>query len=318
MMGRGRKTSQDMHWTLLFVNGFRPVRSLRIPRFLLPVAVLVCILMIMTSVAAYNSYNHLRREAAQVKNLERIVSQQRDIISDFSGRLTAAEQRLQEVQELDRQLAAALGVDPPPSRPTSLAERINGGEHSAVQQLAAGPERAHGLGIEEPGVYAELEPRLWALTAALRDHTVRIRDLRAQIAGHLSEGEAVPHRWPVSGGYVSSTYGWRVSPVTGRWDFHRGIDIAAPQGTPIVATAPGVVVFAGRVAHYGETVIIRHGAELETLYGHCYGIDVSVGQRVVSGQIIATVGSTGRSTGPHVHYEVRLNGDPVSPWPYLP
>lgn len=317
-MGRSGKTSQDMHWTVLLMDGFRPVRTLRIPRILLPAAVLLCILAVMASAALWGSYHHLRREAAQVRSLERIVSQQRDIISGFSDRLAAAERSLEEARELDYQLRAALGLDLPASEPTALVERINVGECSTVQQLAAGPENAHGLGNDEPGAPADLEPRLWALTASVHDHAVRILDLRAQIADRLLEDEVGPHRWPVSGGYVSSTYGWRVSPVTRRWEFHRGIDIAAPQGTPIVATGPGVVIFAGRMGHYGETVIIRHGADLETLYGHCYGIDVSVGQRVVSGQIIATVGSTGRSTGPHVHYEVRLTGEPVNPWPYLP
>lgn len=317
-MGKGRKTSQDMHWTVLIMNGFGPVRALRIPRILLPVAVLLCVLLVMASAAFWSSHIDLRREAAQVQTLEGIVAQQQEIISDFSQRLAVAEKRLEEVQEMDHQLRAALGLDLPPAASLALDDPINGGEYSATHQMAAGPENAHGLKSEEPVAAAELEPRLWALTAAVRDHTVRILDLRSEIANQISEGEAVPHRWPLSGGYVTSTYGWRVSPVSRRWEFHRGIDIAAPQGTPIVATAPGTVVFAGRVASYGETVIIRHGADLETLYGHCYGIDVTVGQRVVSGQIIATVGSTGRSTGPHVHYEVRLNGDPINPWPYLP
>jgi len=126
--------------------------------------------------------------------------------------------------------------------------------------------------------------------------------------------------------YISSRYGWRRSPFTKLPEFHRGIDLAAERGTPIRATAYGVVVFAGSYpkeedpawARLGRTVMIRHGdSGIYTLYAHCQRVLVKAGDVVRRGQIIAEVGSTGRSTAPHLHYEVRELGKPINPYPFL-
>ena len=99
----------------------------------------------------------------------------------------------------------------------------------------------------------------------------------------------------------------------GGWEFHRGMDIAAPRGTPVRAPAEGVVVFAGRRRGYGLCVELDHGDGITTFYGHASRLNVKVGTRVRRGDVICYVGSTGKSTGPHLHYEVRINGKPVDP-----
>lgn len=116
--------------------------------------------------------------------------------------------------------------------------------------------------------------------------------------------------WPARG-RLTSRFGWRAR------RHHDGIDIAAPRGAPIAAARDGVVVFVGWYYGYGKTVIINHGGGLQTIYGHASALLVRAGQRVSRGQLIARVGSTGRSTGPHVHFEVRINGRPVNPMKYL-
>ncbi len=116
--------------------------------------------------------------------------------------------------------------------------------------------------------------------------------------------------WPVSGP-VTSGFGWR----WGR--MHEGVDIAVPSGTPVVASASGTVIVAGWVGGYGNLVVIDHGGGIATAYGHNTSVAVGVGQSVGQGQVIAISGSTGHSTGPHVHFEVRLNGAPVDPLGYL-
>lgn len=123
----------------------------------------------------------------------------------------------------------------------------------------------------------------------------------------------------VNGARLSSGYGTRVHPITGKVKTHTGIDMAAPQGTDIHAAAGGVVIVAEWWSGYGNTVIIDHGDNVWTLYGHIRnnGIVVEKGQQVKKGQKIAEVGSTGNSTGPHCHFEVRINGNPVDPMPYL-
>lgn len=117
---------------------------------------------------------------------------------------------------------------------------------------------------------------------------------------------------PVNGPIVSG-FGYRVHPIFKRVKFHYGVDISAPSGTPIRAAADGVVVFAGWRRAYGNTVIIDHGNGLATLYAHCSRVLVSKGKVVKQGQVIALVGSTGLSTGPHLHFEVRRYGEPINP-----
>jgi murein DD-endopeptidase MepM/ murein hydrolase activator NlpD len=127
-----------------------------------------------------------------------------------------------------------------------------------------------------------------------------------------------PSGWPVeSGGWISSPFGPRVDPFTGAASFHDGLDIAARFGSPILAVAEGVVTFAGADAGYGNLVEITHESGLVTRYAHASAILVKVGDRVRKGQEIARVGSTGRSTGPHVHFMVVKDGRPVDPISYL-
>jgi len=127
----------------------------------------------------------------------------------------------------------------------------------------------------------------------------------------------VPMRWP-TWGRVSSNYGWRNDPFTGRRAWHTGVDIAAPTGRNVVATAEGKVIFTGWNGNYGKCVIVRHQFGYETVYGHLSKILVNTGDAVKKEQIIGQVGSTGRSTGPHLHYEVRRYGSVINPWPHLP
>lgn len=128
----------------------------------------------------------------------------------------------------------------------------------------------------------------------------------------------IKYRLPVAKGVsTTSEYGWRIHPITGQRKFHAGLDFGAAYGQPIYAAAPGVITFAGEKGGYGNTVVIEHNKKESTLYGHASKLMVSEGQKVVQGQVIALVGSTGFSTGPHLHFEVHINGEHTDPRPYL-
>ena len=122
---------------------------------------------------------------------------------------------------------------------------------------------------------------------------------------------------PLEKATLTSDFGMRIHPVLGGRRAHKGIDLAAPSGTPVYATADGLVGMAQWFSSYGNYVQIEHGAGLETRFGHLSGYTVRAGDRVTKGQLIGYVGSTGRSTGPHLHYEVRIAGDAVNPLPYM-
>ena len=127
-----------------------------------------------------------------------------------------------------------------------------------------------------------------------------------------------PAMWPIIGP-ITSGFGQREDPVTGNGEgeFHTGVDISAPNGTPIRATSDGVVITADKESGYGNEVIIDHGHGIETCYGHMSGFNVIAGQNVIRGQVIGYVGHSGRTTGNHVHYEVRIHNTPVNPHKYL-
>ncbi len=122
--------------------------------------------------------------------------------------------------------------------------------------------------------------------------------------------------WPVNG-VITSPYGYRTHPIFGTTIYHSGIDIGADYGTPVHAADRGTIVYADWMSGYGNTIIIDHGNGMSTLYGHNESLAVSEGQTISKGQVVAYVGSTGNSTGPHCHFEVRINGDPVDPMGYL-
>lgn len=141
----------------------------------------------------------------------------------------------------------------------------------------------------------------------------KIRDIiRSSSPTNVTDYSYGNFMYPVNA-YINSGFGYRVHPISGATIFHTGIDLAAGYGVTIKATASGVVIFSGWNGGYGNTVIIDHGGGLTSLYGHCSALYVSRGQQVSKGQSIAAVGSTGYSTGPHLHFEIRQNGEPIDP-----
>lgn len=128
---------------------------------------------------------------------------------------------------------------------------------------------------------------------------------------------SIPSRKPVDTFKLTSQYGFRADPFAGRRARHKGLDMAGPIGTPIYATADGIVGRAQWVGGYGQYVEVNHGGEIQTRYGHLSQILVQPNQRVTKGQVIGLMGSTGRSTGSHLHYEVRIAGNSVNPMPFI-
>jgi murein DD-endopeptidase MepM/ murein hydrolase activator NlpD len=141
------------------------------------------------------------------------------------------------------------------------------------------------------------------------------RSVPAPFAGAIHS--AIPSRIPVDGVALTSGFGMRWHPVLGGHRQHKGVDLASPIGTPIHAAADGVVGRADWFSSYGLYVALEHGGNIETRYGHMSRIAVAAGQQVHKGDVIGYIGTTGRSTGPHLHYEVRVNGAAVNPIPYM-
>jgi murein DD-endopeptidase MepM/ murein hydrolase activator NlpD len=195
------------------------------------------------------------------------------------------------------------------------APQTSSGRKSLIGSRAGSPRRST---LEVKRRYRSLMneinssgKELATLSAAAKDYRERkIAEYRAQLASRT------PSIWPVSG-FFSSPYGSRIHPVYGTGRFHAGCDISAPTGTEIRAAAAGTVITSGWMGGYGNTIEIDHGGGLTTLYGHCSELIAPVGTVVRKGQVVARVGSTGVSTGPHLHYEVHIGGETTDPAPYM-
>jgi murein DD-endopeptidase MepM/ murein hydrolase activator NlpD len=141
----------------------------------------------------------------------------------------------------------------------------------------------------------------------------KIDTVRKGVETRQALAAATPSIWPLVSGWLTSSFGSRADPITGEPEAHSGLDISADRGTPVHATADGTVESAGYDGGYGNCILIDHGFGIGTRYGHLSGYAISVGQTVKRGQVIGYVGSTGHTTGPHLHYEILLNGEPVNP-----
>lgn len=228
------------------------------------------------------------------------------------GRVGLLASRLSRLESEAAALARRLGIAPEanPLEPKKVTGPAGGPllQIAAVGTLPVALEAAddHGTGL------ALAEMRLFALESALGQ-------MADSAAGQVMQRMAFPSRAPVAGEGVgvSSAYGLRHDPFTGQLARHAGLDIPAPRGTPILASGGGRVVSAGYRGAYGQTVVIDHGNGLSTLYGHASKLLVRVGDVVMPQQEIALVGSTGRSSGPHLHFEVIRDGRRVDPGPFL-
>lgn len=199
--------------------------------------------------------------------------------------------------------------------------------------LLSDPERNLAVGpLAEPNVVPSTDPNFAGLTRAEKPSALsaRIDKLSAEATRQeqsLQELQAyfqdqklllasTPSVWPVRG-FVTSDFGVRIDPYTADRVMHAGLDIAGPHGKDVVAPSDGTVVFAGLEGGYGNVLVVDHGYGIKTRYGHLAAIKVKAGERVQRGQVVAALGNTGRSTGPHLHYEVRVNGVPQNPRKFI-
>ncbi len=236
-------------------------------------------------------------------------------VDELSGRVTQMETLVTRVAGVDDQLReAARAGRLPGSGPLTTEDAELFAAWLEDRDLPADPEPTVGSPLERALLLSEsteeLEGEVAALLTLLPGLEEHLQRLEARQSG-------LPDRWPLSG-TLTSGFGWRRFPFGGHMAFHSGIDIGVPEGTPIFATAAGVVTRSDGDVARGRTVVIEHGSGVVTRYGHCSVLVASVGDEVQSGDLIAYSGNTGLSTGPHLHYQLIIDGDPVDALDYLP
>jgi murein DD-endopeptidase MepM/ murein hydrolase activator NlpD len=287
-------------FNLLVVHGDgRGIARLTLPRWLI-LTVLGLFLAVPASVTViYTDYLTLRTQRASLNELSVRVVKQQHLIDGWQTRMRQIRAEIDGWRELRAKIWEPFG---PEDSATKRSAGIGG---------STGPSRA----VETPD-HAAIGDELERLTSIVKDEGDNLRALERFLGRATRVLAALPSRWPVRG-QVNSGYGSRTSPWSANSEFHSGLDIGARVGTPVKSPAPGTVVFAGVNAEYGQTLIIEHGNETKSLYGHLSKLNVAVNQKVQRGDVVALTGNTGRSSGPHLHYEIRIKDQSVNPTSYL-
>jgi len=289
-------------------------------------------------------YVRARLETRELERLREETAQQRDRLEGLTGEVSQLEARLARVRELERKVRviadlpepAGVAVSPPgvggegdeEDLPTLSIPDAEPDAEGEVETSSAGAGRPGGQGGGDPEVgaaspgaphaarVAGLHNRAARLNTLAESRAKSLEDLVESLQTKRRRLASTPSIWPAKG-WVTSGYGYRTSPFTGRRQFHGGVDIAGRPGTPVVAPARGQVVFVGRKGPLGKAVTLDHGYGVRTTFGHNAEILVERGEEVERGQEIARLGSSGRSTGPHVHYAVQVDGRRVNPMNYI-
>lgn len=280
----------------------------------------VFVLALGTSVYSLVSMNSLKQENALYQNQLHMAQQKLDEMADKTQTIEKLSDQLQDMIKANNNGAAQ-----------NISQGGAGGQGGAstvpdkARQVAASDHKNVEASQTEASTPGQLLSQMRKLDARLDSQIKTLIVLREQVMNQtygmqvqmMHTSSTTPDMWPVKG-EISSGYGFRNSPGGIGSTYHEGIDIASDYGVPVEATASGTVTQAGWVDGYGYLVEIKHDGGIVTRYGHNSALLVTVGQQVEQGTVVALVGSTGNSTGPHCHYEVRINGDAVDPVYFLP
>ena len=287
-------------------------------------AVLAAGALLFVGAFSYGVYSTMtaKSDASEIAELREVNSIQQEQLLQLSKKAYSLQQQMEELTQMEQELRRQTGApaaDDNSADGAAKSDKTDESADSSKQDGQGGPYVAPDIDNVN-AVLDDVEKRLAVRRASLEALQQELQEQQQELGkqlpgldGLLLPGSTTPSLWPARG-EVSSPYGLRWNGS----EFHPGIDIANDAGTPIVATADGVVTYAGwNDGGYGNMVDIDHGNGVTTRYGHAMQVVVVTGQHVRRGQVIAYMGSTGRSTGPHVHYEVRVNGATVNPVTYL-
>lgn len=317
----------------------KATKKLVVSKKLLKLSIIASVAVIIILLAFVLDYFGLLLESREIKKLKLENLQLKKQFQVVETKVSALESALERVktfssklklitnvEDENRSLKLSIGPEPKPGqaiddfaegqpehRPPLQALANNEGDFSEETPIN---ESQGELAVETPNEYTSLAIRI--------DRAVKQSHLREQsvidLWENLSERQSLLNSTPSirpTRGWLTSKFGYRISPFSGKATMHNGIDFASAPGTPVYATADGVVTYAAFDETYGKLVTIDHGYGIMTRFGHNSQIYVQVGQHVNRWDVIAAVGSTGRSTGPHCHYEVRLNNIPIDPINYI-
>jgi len=284
------------------------VRTLIISKSVIKSALLSLAAVVLLSFYLIYEYNDVKDKVWELQSMREELMQQKAQVQNFALNILDYKRQMFLLRDLDTKLRRVVSLGPRDKAQQVLG--IGGPDELGLQNLTSMGEKRQDEALKE------MHQELTQLKGAASKQEASLQMLIEYFEDKRSLYASTPSVWPVRG-WVTSPFGNRTSPFSGILKFHEGMDIAAQTGTPVVAPADGVVIKAGFSTGYGNMVEISHGYGLKTVFGHNSRLNVKAGQRVKRGDVISYVGDTGSSTGPHLHYEVRVNGLPVNPVKYM-
>jgi murein DD-endopeptidase MepM/ murein hydrolase activator NlpD len=294
--------------TIIFLSdGARKTKQLKIPKIFilsLPLFILAAVILVAW---VFSDYQTVKTQIPRLAYLQKENKHQKVQLANLSQKIDHINRKMIELNRFDHKLRVMVNLETSEDNPQFLGI---GGSDPTVLNPDYTVEKAHKKLVRL--MHHSLDNLNTEISVQIQDKAELYRFLQEQ----KSMLACTPSIWPTKG-WVSSDFGYRISPFTNEREFHKGFDISARMNTVIIAPADGVVSTVGRTHGYGRMLHINHGYGLKTVYAHLAKSLVAKGKYVKRGQKIALLGNSGRTTGPHLHYEVHLNGVPVNPLRYI-
>lgn len=294
---------------MVIPHGDEETYSFKLPHWCVQWGGVALIVLLVSSISMVYSLKQTKYQLSNYQGLMAENRQQQEHILFLAKQTAELQEQVHGIQALDTTIRTMMKFDTPNAQKQSVEAPL---EIASVENRVQLTSRSLSLAA----TILRTQQNIEQIKDSIPETEGSLKDLEKKIQVQWARDAATPSLWPTSG-RVTSGYGYRRSPFTSAREFHTGIDIGTNRGTQVFSAASGVVRMASYNGGYGNVIFIDHGYGFSTIYAHLHRINVKVGQQVTKGQLIGLVGSTGASTGPHLHYEVRVNGVTVNPTKYL-
>ncbi len=292
---------------VILPDGVNAVKQIKIPKMLCHFLLVFIFSASVLLGWVLTDYYEIKSQVPQNAQLLKENRQQKAQLAAFANKIDKINSKMVELKRFDNKLKVMVNLEPGDENTPFLGI---GGSDPSLADAEYSVEKAH------QKLVRLMHQSLDNLDTEISVQTQEKSDLYDFLENQKSMFACTPSIWAANG-WVSSNFGYRTSPFTGVKEFHNGIDIAAKTGTPIIAPADGVVSSAGKTHGFGNLLTVNHGYGMKTIYAHLSEIIAKKGQAIKRGEIIGLIGNTGRSTGPHLHYEIHVEGVPVNPTRYI-
>jgi murein DD-endopeptidase MepM/ murein hydrolase activator NlpD len=298
---------KDYFNVLIFGQKTSKTRHLRIHKKTFKIGLYLLTFGLLCTIFFLCDYIQVRKKTFELNQLRQQTQEQKSKIHFFASKIEDLEKQLSKLKDFDKRIRIIANLEK--GQETTPFMGMGGPSASDIREKLRAEKNEMGLAQQMRTDIERLELEATSQEESLSELEKLLQSKKDMLAH-------TPSVWPVHG-WVTSGFGFRTNPFTGLTQMHEGLDIANRIGTPVIAPADGIVSDTGKDSTYGNVVVISHGFGINSRFNHLSKILVRPGQRVKRGDKIAEVGTTGKSTGPHLHYEVRVNGIPVNPGRYI-